>query len=272
MIVLKRGAAIKLLTLSITICIVLSLGGCFKKEAPSSIAPSEPSSSEPVVEGALEAPKLKPKIDEAVTKNKDTVGWIYIPDTTIDNMVVQSKDNTFYLRLNEDKKYDVFGCYFMDYESKQGSRAEMSQNNIIYGHSDLRDNKDGPRFSQLFKFTDIEFLKNHPYIFYSTKSEEMVWQIFSVFYTRIDFNYIDANPNPTNFAKIVEEAKLRSEFVLDVPVAGSDKILALSTCTVKYVPGDTTNYRLVIMAKLLPDGKQLPPTVEVKDNPSPKRS
>ena len=276
---MKRTIPARWLLFLLAMGMILSLAACSRGDPsePDETSSSEPEeSSEPPIEGALERPALADKIAEGVRRNSDTVGWIRIPGTTIDDAVVQYSDNSYYLRLNEDKKYDVFGCYFMDYESRQGRSAEMSKNNIIYGHSDLRDNRDGKKFSQLFLYTEketgLDFLREHPYIFYSTRDEEMTWQIFAVFYTHVSLDYIRADPDAARFATVVDEAKLRSEYIIDVPVTAGDKILTLSTCTVKYNPSDHNNYRLVIMAKLLPAGKQLAPAVEAEINPDPKKS
>ena len=191
---------------------------------------------------------------------------------------IQYIDNDYYLRLDEDKQYDIFGCYWADYNCILDlGREELSPNTIIYGHSDYRDNPEGKRFSQLFHYTDLEFLKKNPYIYFSTGDDEMVWQIFAVFYTRINFNYIQANPAPATFEEIISEAKKRSEYIIDVDVTSEDKILTLSTCTGKleghlYPDGDYDNYRYVIMAKLLPAGETGECTTEMKVNPNPERS
>ena len=73
--------------------------------------------------------------------------------------------------------------------------------------------------------------------------------------------------------KIIEEAKAKSEYIIDVPVTKDDKILTLSTCTGLYKQ-PKENYRMAIMAKLLPSN-EIPVsklTMEVEPNPNPVRS
>jgi len=276
----------RILALLLALALLFVSVGC-KREPSSSSEPSEPSSVEssssskkPGIPtgGKIEDIKLKDSVAQGKARNEDTIGWIKIPNTDIDDAVIQYIDNDYYLRLDEDRNYDIFGCYWADYNCILDlGRDELSPNTIIYGHSDYRDNPEGKRFSQLFHYTDLDFLKKNPYIYFSTEDDEMVWQIFAVFYTRINFNYIQANPAPEIFDEIIREAIKRSEYIIDVDVTTEDKILTLSTCTGKleghlYPNGDYDNYRYVIMAKLLPAGESGECTTEMKINPNPERS
>ena len=74
-----------------------------------------------------------------------------------------------------------------------------------------------------------------------------------MFYTDINFYYIDENP--ADLTDLTDEAKSRSIFDFDVDVTSSDKILTLSTCTRVY--GKRSDQRFVIMAKLMPAGAAL---------------
>lgn len=287
---MKRNRLNRLLALVLALVFVLSVTGCGGKDTPaSSSAPVESSSQAEAsskVEEASSAPTSSEpdeevvrvfqieKIDKALLRNGDTAGWLYIPNTTIDDCVLQSTDNDYYLRLTEDKTYDIFGCYFADYRcSLDLGREYLSRNTIIYGHSDYKDNPEGKKFSQLFHYAkDIEFVKNNPYIYFSTNTEDLVWQVFAVFYTDVNFNYIQPDPSDAEFMKIVEEAKAKSEYIIDVPVTKDDKILTLSTCTGLFKQ-PKENYRMAVMAKLLPSN-EIPVsklTMEVAPNPNPKR-
>lgn len=200
-------------------------------------------------------------LDSATQRNQDTVGWLKIPGTTINNSVLQSHDNVMYLRTNEAREYDVYGCYFADWECSLGSREILSPNTVIYGHSDLKDNPDGPRFSQLFKFTDPTFAAATPTISFSTLENFMNWEVFAVFYTDSSFDYISANPEGgvEELAKAVQEMSL---YDYGITVGPEDKILTLSTCTIKFGKEDTSR-RFVVMARLLPDGEEGPAAVSV---------
>lgn len=268
----------KLIALMLVLAMAFTFTGCGKKPSSSSDQPSEPTSSSSTEEeddGDVVRVFQVEKIDEGIKRNADTKGWLYIPNTEIDDAILQGKDNEYYLRLTEDKQYSIFGCYFADFRCKLDTRDNLSKNTIIYGHSDYKDNPEGKKFSQLYHYAkDIDFVRNNPYVYFSTTEDDLVWQVFAVFYTRVDFNYIQDNPSDPEFKNIISEAKARSEYIIDVPVDENDKILTLSTCTGLYNAADKDNYRMVVMAKLLPTNEistnKL--TMEVKPNPSPKKS
>lgn len=247
--------------------------GALITSSSSSKSGSSSSSASSEDEAAVETTELQKdmvtKLATFTQNNEDTVGWLNVPGTTIDEVVVQAPDNDYYLRRNNMKQSDFNGCYFADYRTKLGARKDLSKNVVIYGHS-MDDNPDGARFSQLKKYLDIEYCKENPYIYFSTPEADLVWQVFAVYYTDINFNYIEPNPDATRFTNMISEMKQRSQFIFDVDVSSaSDTILTLSTCTYK----ETTNrsqYRYVVQAKLLPAGANLTTPVKVEVNPSPK--
>ncbi|MFA9379787.1 MAG: sortase domain-bontaining protein, partial [Acetanaerobacterium sp.] len=100
---------------------------------------------------------------------------------------------------------------------------------------------------------------------FSTKEDDMLWQVFATFTTDTDFYYIEPEPTDDDFMFIVSEAYERSEHYFDVDVTPEDKILTLSTCTYKY--GRRTDQRFVVMAKLLPGKEATPADVYQNENP-----
>lgn len=284
----------------LAVIMLVSVTGCGKEEEP--LPPQEtppvsqqeqetPQSPEQPQDTAWQQPTFQPQIKEAREKNEDIVGWLKIDDLEIDGAVVQAENNKRYERQNEWKQYSWTGSYFADYECNLTGREQLSKNTVIYGHNvHFDDNKDGERFSQLFHFTDIDFAKEHPYLYFSTydpaasqdgktlSENDMVWQIFSVFYTTTDFNYIQItkdfqNPDSgeitdAQLMNIITEVQKRSEYVYDVPVTAKDKILTLSTCSYRY--GKRDDVRFVVMAKLLAPGEAPQREVSITKNLSKK--
>ena len=213
-------------------------------------------------------------------KNKDTIGWLYIDGTTVNDVVVKvnyNDDNKYYLRRNANGENDNDGCYYADFRCTSGNRSTISKNTVIYGHNlgraenalltDYQNHANGPKFAQLLKYQDEEFAKTHPYIYYSTIEEDMVWQVFAVFYTDIKFDYINPNPADATFNSLIKKAQDLSFYDYDVEVTSNDKILTLSTCTYR-LADDTklhypNDYRYVVMAKLLPADAVLEDTVSL---------
>lgn len=272
----------QILALTLAAVMALSLTACNKKQEPEPAPPPIIGESTQTEDSGTPLPDFSNNLRNAKTQNEDTVGWLYIPDTTINNSVLQTTNNTYYHRLNEDKTYSWTGCFYADYEGNLSSRGELSKNNIIYGHNvHYDDNKEMERFSQLFKFTDIDFAKEHPYVYFSLHGKDptfeensMAWEIFSIFYTTTDFNYIQVMEDNTGkgkdelteaqFMGIVKEAKARSEYVYDVDVLPTDHILSLSTCSYKY--GRRDDVRFVVMAKLLDNDVKRNESVDIKVN------
>jgi SrtB family sortase len=215
-------------------------------------------------------------IQEWKAINSDTVGWLFVPHTTLDSPVLQTTDNTYYLKHNEYKVQDVNGALVSDYRNHFGGRENQSKNIVLYGHS-KDENPDGgveasreyEHFTELKRYQDISFCRENPYVMFAADGDPMVWEIFAVFHTRTDFYYIQPNPTDSQFLDIVEEARYKSLFNFpDVEVTEDDKILTLSTCCRRIVPTYPNGYRFVIMAKLVDKGAPLLRTANVEENPT----
>ena len=283
----------RLLALLLALCMVFAFAACGKDPAnPDPVDPSNPTGpvdpanpddpTQPTKEEQLKELQ-KTMLENTLAmqqKNKDTIGWIYIDGTTVNDVVVKvnyNDDNKYYLRRNANGENDNDGCYYADWRCKTGNRNSISKNTVVYGHNlgrsanglipDYQNHANGPKFSQLLKYQDEEFAKTHPYIYYSTIEEDMVWQVFAVFYTDIKFDYIEPNPADATFNSLLKKAQDLSFYNYDVEVSSNDKILTLSTCT--YRMADDTklhypnDYRYVVMAKLLPADAVLEDTVSL---------
>lgn len=215
----------------------------------SSVAQLPPSVAREL-EGSTTDPAVLEQLMYEVSKNPDTVGWLQLPGTDIDNSVVQSHNNSYYLRRDERKQDDIYGCYFADYEATLAGREHLVGNTVIYGHSDLKDNPDGPRFSQLFRFTDPAFAGEHRTVLLGTPEETLEWEIFAAFYTDITFDYIRPDLPPQEQKGVTDKAISLSVYDFGIVPAGEDRILTLSTCSVR--DGNDGNHRFVVMARLKP--------------------
>ena len=283
----------RLLALLLALCMVFAFAACGKDPAnPDPVDPSNPAGpvdpanpddpTQPTKEEQLKELQ-KTMLENTLAmqqKNKDTIGWIYIDGTTVNDVVVKvnyNDDNKYYLRRNANGENDNDGCYYADWRCKTGNRNSISKNTVVYGHNlgrsanglipDYQNHANGPKFAQLLKYQNEEFAKTHPYIYYSTIEEDMVWQVFAVFYTDIKFDYIEPNPADATFNSLLKKAQDLSFYNYDVEVSSNDKILTLSTCT--YRMADDTklhypnDYRYVVMAKLLPADAVLEDTVSI---------
>ena len=92
--------------------------GCYQKETepidipgrtPSGTSAPQPSAT-PAGEVILSVDR-QAELAEARAKNPDTVAWLYIPGTEVDDPVVQAKDNAYYLQKDENGNYKFEGRF-----------------------------------------------------------------------------------------------------------------------------------------------------------------
>jgi len=282
----NKALVIRILLIAALLVLVLSLAACGGRK-PADDLPDDISQGEgefrflnplgpPEELGILlDAPNFLDQIAEMYELNSDTVGWLFVPNTSVNDAVVwyPGDQNEFYLRRDKFKRSSREGCYYADFRCTFGGYAEgLSRNTTIYGHNmDLNDSPDAPQFSQLLRYLNQDFAEANPYIFFSIREEDLVWEVFAVFYTTVNLPYNTPDMSNDQFMNLINEVTKRSEYIYDVDVTANDKILTLSTCTYAFTPGVYPNdYRYVVMARLVQDGELFKERASLQKNPSPK--
>ena len=193
------------------------------------------------------------ELADAKSKNPDAVAWLYIPGAEVDDPVMQAEDNGYYLNRDELREFSTWGCYYADCRNHLSSREALDTNTVIYGHSANDCDPDGVRFTKLHRYMDADFVKKNPYIYLSVDGNDLIFQITALFITDIEFDYI--NPIGGELTDFFQTVERKNWLDFDgVTFSEGDTILTLSTCCRKYDKNNTGNQRLVIMAKLLPEG------------------
>ena len=230
----------------------ISATACHQKEE----YPSVPEVTEPQPTGEIIPTVDRQKeLKTAKKNNSDTVAWLYMPGAEVDNPVVQAKDNAYYLQKDENGNYSEWGCYYAHCDNRLSSRSKLDRNTVIFGHSASNCNPDGPKLTKLHRYMDADYVKENPYVYLSVKGEDMVFQITACFITDIDFDYIAPNPTGEELTNFFEQVAKKNCLEFDgVTFGEEDTVLTLSTCCRKYDEYNTGNQRLVLMAKLLPEG------------------
>lgn len=87
-----------------------------------------------IIESKEEEQEAKYNIDFKSLKeqNSDVVAYIKVNGTNIDYVVVKGNDNSYYLKHNFNKEYNVAGWIFSDYHNKFD---ENDKNIVIFGHN-----------------------------------------------------------------------------------------------------------------------------------------
>lgn len=187
---------------------------------------------------------LNVSLDEYYNDNHDTVGYLKIVDTPIDYPLVETLNNTYYLKHSFNKTKSDAGWVFSDFRNNLDN---LNYNTIIYGHK----RKDGTMFGVLDKFLNEDyFLDNkHHTINLQTFNNSYLFQIFSVYTIYEESYYIKPYfINKEEYALFIETVVNRSKIKFPATVTIDDKILTLSTCL------DNKGNRIVVHAKLIKKG------------------
>lgn len=184
--------------------------------------------------------EIEYKVDFVKLKeiNNQIVAYLKVNGTKIEYAVVQAKDNSYYLRKNLDKKYNVGGSIFMDYKNKLDG---TDKNIVIYGHNMKNDSM----FGTLKNILKEEWYNNEEnYIInLTTEKEEKKYKVFSVYKIKTEDYYIDTEFKENEFEQFINTLKDRSIKDFGTEIDEQDNILTLSTCA------DNNAYRIVLHAK-----------------------
>lgn len=179
--------------------------------------------------------------NELKQKNSDTVGFIKVNGTNVNYPIVQSNNNSYYLKHAFDKSKNSAGWVFADYRNDM---INFDKNTVIYGHS--RSNQ--TVFGSLKKVLNKSWYgnKDNHIIKLSTPTENTLWQIVSIYTIKPESYYITTKFSDSQFKTFTQTIKNRSQINFSGTINENDKILTLSTC--EDVAG---TIRLVIHAKLI---------------------
>lgn len=207
--------------------------------------PSQPdASATPVVEEIVLDPEVSPinvDFNALLTRNPETMGWLYCPDTAINYPVTQTDDNMFYLHKDIDGNYSSYGTLFVECLCQKNFK---SLNSIIYGHH----MNDGNMFAKLVNYAKQDYYNQHPVFYLNTPEMNYRVELFSGYITDMNsdtysIDFTSAEENQAWLDKIIAQ----STFESSVAVKPGDKILTLSTCTYEY-----DNARFVVHGKMIP--------------------
>lgn len=170
-----------------------------------------------------------------ISRNKDVIGWLYIPDTKIDEPILKGATNDSYLRTDIDHKVKTAGQIFID---EINSKDFKDDNTIIYGHN----MKNGTRFHDLRYYVEKEFYEQHPTVYiYLPDGSVNVYQIFSANIINAQSDFYSKGINYTQFVKNAQKsAKQKSDVSQE-----QQSLILLSTC---YAHNSDSRY--VVFARL----------------------
>lgn len=197
----------------------------------------------PVREPALEEPTAEtaPIIVDFHAlwqENEDIIAWIYCEDTPIHYPVVQSSDNSYYLRRLLNGNYNTNGTIFLDYRCDPNF---SDFNAIIYGHH----MKSGEMFGTLPKYKEQAYYDEHPIIYLLTPEYNYKVELIAGYITSSDSDTYSLPKTADEKKAFLEYAVQNSTFISNVAANESDTFVTLSTCSYEY-----NNARYVVVGKL----------------------
>lgn len=190
-----------------------------------------------------EEPEETFKIDfnKLISINEDTIGWIKFNKEKVNNPIVHTNDNAFYLKHSFEKKYNQAGTIFMDYRNTSFD----NKNVVLFGHS-MPDNTMFGSLQDVFQKDFFNDKENNYIQIFNKENELLTYKIFSYYIIEKEEYYITTFfENENKFKEFIDTITKRSYKNFNIEVFPSDKILTLSTCQ----GASGTSKRKVIHAK-----------------------
>ena len=163
--------------------------------------------------------------------NPEVVAWVKVNNTNIDYPVVQTTNNSYYLKHNINFEEDKNGWVFMDYRSDSNV---ISDNVILYAHNRYYS---GVMFGTLQNAMRYNWYTNpdNQIITLKTLYETLHYKIFSVYKVKTTLDYLKVifSDNDEKM-EMFNTIKNRSIYDFNVDLDENDKILTLSTCADEY--------------------------------------
>lgn len=165
--------------------------------------------------------ELTEQVREVCRNFDGSIGWLYIPDTSINYPVMYSGDNDYYLHRAYDGGYLYSGSVFLDGRCAR----ELSDGiNILYGHN----MRNGSMFADVINFTDESYFE----------ARAVGWLTVSDSVFRIDFFSLSQPECYSGFYDVTKDISVwldglkENSFIWkNIGVSEKDKFISLSTCT-----------------------------------------
>ena len=186
---------------------------------------------------------LLAEIQKLSSKNGDTFGYIFIPNSKINYPMVHCANNDFYLSHAFDGHPSAVGAIFVDFRNSKS--IENNQNVIIYGHNMMN----GSMFCDATKFLEKDYFMNpENKIEITTFDGHYTFEVFSAYATSKYDNYFRTGfSSDEEFVKFCYDREEKSYYHREnISFTPDDLIITLSTCILGNDDG-----RYAIHAKLI---------------------
>lgn len=223
---------------SIIAVAVVALGGFFiyssflapKSDKQNDVKVTQEASKQAYTVSAEEKEYLANKFKGLLATNSETVGYVYIPGTQLDEPVVQTTDNATYL----DKTFDggnqpLMGTVFMDADNKKDFSDRLTW---LFGHARGSKVPDHRMFKDVNYFSRQDYFDKHPYVVIETPERKYYYEAVAMIIVPEETAFYRTSfDDDADFEKqlttIYDTAQVKKP---NVKVSSKDKYLVLSTC------------------------------------------
>ncbi|MCI6264303.1 class B sortase [Collinsella sp. HCP28S3_F2] len=167
--------------------------------------------------------------DALAQTNPEIVGWIYVPDTTINYPVVQANNNSKYLNTLFDGTSNASGAIFLDCDDT--APGMVDQQTTIYGHH----MNDGSMFNIISDTTDQAKFDSIEYVYYITrdgtyKLRPLATKVVEDTYAKARATNFEGDDGLTNYlSEMLDGASAVANDATD-RAASATKVVTLVTC------------------------------------------
>lgn len=213
--------------ISLILLISLFLTGCSKKEDKAKIIKNTESSYKVSEE---EKKYLKQRFDSLLNVNKETIGYIYAPNTNLDEPIVQTNDNFTYLtKTFEGEDIPFLGSVFMDMDNNKNFSDKLTW---LFGHARGSQAPDKRMFNDINYYDKQEFFNDHPYVVIETPERKYYYEAaFLIIVPETTAFYRTTFESDSDFSN--QLSAVRKDAITknsSIKIDPKDRYLVLSTC------------------------------------------
>lgn len=186
--------------------------------------------------------------------NSDIVGWIYIPGTPVNYPVVQTDDNTTYLKQLFDGTPNDSGAIFMDMANTPPGMYD--QQTTLYGHHTY----DGTMFRVIDSSTDQAEFDKIQTAYYITRSATFVMtplltaQVEDTYIQARQPNFLGEGESLTAYLEdMLAQAKAQAPDAAE-RIEDTEQVMSLVTCAGEIIPRTTRAVMVLSVDQIVAHG------------------
>lgn len=233
---MKRMIKISLILLLLGMAVIAAVPFLKEKEAERK---SENGFKE-IQESVTEKKDKTMNVTKLKGENKDCIGYLEVPGTSISYPIMQTRDNpNYYLNHDFDKNYSFYGTPYLSAYCD----LKKSDNLIIYGHNI----NGGKMFGALEQYKDKDFFDRHRKIYFTAdrRREYEVFAVMSVNVRKFKYWKFIMARDEKDYDEFAQKVLEHSMWNIGGKPKYKEQMLMLSTCD----NGKEDDWRIVVVGK-----------------------